>query len=256
VVEKSPSNTCLPAKEKRTREKARATKSKNNTSKKKRKKTSFCCDSVETFEDDFLRWIASNPADLLSVDEVDPSEGATQGNFESSPPPNDDIANRALSALATVASFLSDAPTAPFSPVVNDDAEVKATDSGIKAEIAISIEPASPAAIKMSVVDDAAHIFVPTPIKLTTFTDISQVFSNDGDDCLMDDLMSTYSLGSLSSPFKLLLPFHERSAFTPIVSSADRLIAGFCGALVSEIFDNGGIVQDYVSTEANIATTD
>lgn len=140
----------------------------------------------------------------------------------------DDSSHDALTALATVASFLPIAPMPLYTPILKSFDVIQPVP--IK-QLAPSLNAtASPQDVKMTILADAARWFFPTPIKLPYVTDCIHCFNlNNSAGCCCDDAISSYSVGSLSSPMKLVLPFYDRSAFaTPLVSSTDQMVAEFC----------------------------
>jgi hypothetical protein len=195
-------------------------------------------DLVELYEEEFLGWAISSITEfeLFSMDEV-AAEILDKEAHQS--PPNDD----ALSALATVASFLPNASTSfyspgkkefslsntsaiHFSPIFTDSA--KCVDLSTETDYVtkpISDESESQTKTHLMVaLAEKEHVLVPTPIKLTSnsYVDISQVFESGSDGGGTEEDHMSYSIGSLSSPYKSFLPLGDRSAFTPIVCRADR----------------------------------
>jgi hypothetical protein len=251
----------LPATGKATRSKPTKTKVTKRTCKKKAKlckvKISKAavphCDLVELCEEELLEMAVSSIAEfeLFSMEEVEVETLVTETRQSS---PNED----ALSALATVASFLPNAPTvfyspggkglttpnastALFSPIVTDATE----DADVLAEDGISGTQSTPEgsdfcteSVQMTVHAENGHILVPTPIKLTctSFFDMSQMFEMGSDDGAgMEEDNISFSIGSLPSPYKLLLPAGDRSAFTPTVSKTDCMISEMCESMVSNM---------------------
>jgi hypothetical protein len=178
----------------------------------------------EESEVEEMNGMASN---TLHIDDPFLAEPIPDFGYEI-PPFLDDSSSDALTALATVASFLPIAPMPLYTPIVKN-----LVSTGITAALNNQASPAmnvvSPQDIKMTILTEAAFWFCPTPIKVPTVTSCDQLPNwNDSIDCCFDDAMSSYSTGSLSSPMKLILPFSDRSAFTPIISSTDHMVAEFC----------------------------
>jgi hypothetical protein len=146
------------------------------------------------------------------------------------PPFYDTSSDDALTALATVASFLPVAPTALYTPIVKCVDTTNVTKPVPIKENEPPVYTTSPQAIKMTIHAGAANIFLPTPIKVPIVADVDQGFWSDNIDCCMDDCTSTYSMGSLSSPMRLMLPSGNRSAFTPVFSTIDQMVAEFCSS--------------------------
>lgn len=172
--------------------------------------------------------------DNTSSTEIDSSR--IEDQFLSDPIPDcnydipaffDDSSHDALTALATVASFLPIAPMPLYTPILKSFEVIQPVP--IK-QVAPSLNAASPLDVKMTILADTARWFFPTPIKLPNVTDCIHCFTlNDSAGCCCDDAISSYSVGSLSSPMKFVLPFCDRSAFaTPLVSSTDQMVAEFC----------------------------
>jgi hypothetical protein len=211
-------------------------------------------DMVEAYEEEFLGLaIASiSEFELFSIEEV---EKEILGKEAPQSSPNDD----ALSALATVASFLSNAPTTfdspgdkgftlhntstiHFSPILAGS--VEGVDTGIPAEtddtakaISDESEPLTKALL-MAIYAEKEHLLVPTPIKLTSnsHVDFSHEFDLGIDDVVgMEEDQMSYSFGSLSSPYKPLLPHSDRSAFTPIISQTDHMITELYESMVANM---------------------
>lgn len=116
----------------------------------------------------------------------------------------------ALTTLADAAKLAS-----VFSPIVKDKTEHNVIRASAKKNAAVHFVMSSPAAVKMRVPADLAGVFTATPIKVTVpdYLDLRGVFgSNDVVDDV-DETMSEYSLGSLSTPLKTA---GEKSAFTPL----------------------------------------
>lgn len=178
----------------------------------------------EATEVEAINSMASN---ALHIDDPFLTEPIPEFGYEI-PPFLDDSSSDALTALATVASFLPIVPMPLYTPIVKNIVSTGITPApNNQASPATNV--VSPQDIKMTILTEAAFWFCPTPIKVPTGTSCDQLSNwNDSIDCCFDDAMSSYSTGSLSSPMKLILPFSDRSAFTPIVSSTDHMVAEFC----------------------------
>jgi hypothetical protein len=138
------------------------------------------------------------------------------------PPFFDDSSSDALTALATVASFLPIAPMPLYTPISKNIDIVRPIPIHQETPSRIDVSPQN---INMTILAEAAFWCSSTPIKVPTETKSDQTPPwNDGVDCCFDDNISSYSVGSLSSPMKLILPFSDRSAFTPVVSSIDHMV--------------------------------
>jgi hypothetical protein len=186
-----------------------------------------------------LSCIGSINADIDFVPIQDPLFAELiQHSSQESPLIDDDSSNDALTALATVASYFSTAPTAKGTPV-DLDKMLNEVINSILVPSTTPWEEVSSHGIKMTILADAANIFVPTPIKVTSLeSQWGHAFWSENVDCCLDDGISVYSLGSLSSPMKLLLPSGDRSAFTPVVASIDKMVADFCESYDSLLFND------------------
>ena len=163
--------------------------------------------------------------DSLHIDDPFLSEPLPDLGYEI-PPFFDESSSDALTALATIASFLPIAPMPLYTPIAKSLDIIKPVPMN---QTKLSTNVVSSQELKMTILTDAAFWFFPTPIKVPTGTSCDQFPPwTDSGDSSIDDAVSLYSIGSLSSPMKLILPFSERSAFTPVVSSTDHMVVEFC----------------------------